>query len=289
MSPDQYLTKWALTAPAKLCETPTSHVYQVLFQGEAAILKVLTALGQKHEAKAARVLEYFDGVGAARLYKADEGAHLLEHLPGRHLKDLVWAGHGAGHGSGCDTGYDLEATEIVCAVLNKLHERSREMPKGPLPELTSMRENFRALFALSSKPSAGPLFVKGAEVAEHLLKTEDHVRVLHGDIHHTNILESEDRGWVAIDPHCLLGERTYDTANTFFNPDDLPSFVESSGRIRATCEVFSKHLSLEPKRILDFAFAYGCLSAAWCVEDGQSPERRLHITRLIEALREQCR
>lgn len=36
MSPDQYLTKWALTAPAKLCETPTSHVYQVLFQGEAA-------------------------------------------------------------------------------------------------------------------------------------------------------------------------------------------------------------------------------------------------------------
>lgn len=268
---DLYCRKWHLSSPVQLVETFTSHVYKVYFDGEPAILKILTPIGQRSEAKAALVLKHFNGNGAVRLLNSDGRAHLLEYVPGKHLKDLV------------ATGLDREATEIICSILKKLHGHSDQIPDG----LTSMRENFRALFAVASSVFADPIFAIGADVAEKLISSEKEIRVLHGDIHHKNILESKDRGWIAIDPQCLFGERTYDVANSFFNPDDIPSLVETPERIRTTCKTFSAHLNLDPSRILDFAFAYGCLSTAWCLEDGQSPDRRLRITRLLQKLREE--
>jgi streptomycin 6-kinase len=43
--------------------------------------------------------------------------------------------------------------------------------------------------------------------------------VLHGDIHHGNILDAGQRGWLAIDPKGLIAERGFDFANMFCNPD----------------------------------------------------------------------
>jgi aminoglycoside/hydroxyurea antibiotic resistance kinase len=42
--------------------------------------------------------------------------------------------------------------------------------------------------------------------------------VLHGDLHHGNVLDFGLRGWLAIDPKGLLGERGFDFANIFTNP-----------------------------------------------------------------------
>jgi len=271
MSLNLYCEKWRLSSPVQIAETFTSYVYKVHFKGEPAVLKILTSVGQKSEASAATVLKYFDSDGAVRLLNADDGGHLVEYLPGRQLKELV------------ANGQDLESTKAVCSVLNQLHKRSVPIPDG----LKSMRGNFRPLFSTASSGNGDPLFAVGAEVAEKLISTEKEPCVLHGDIHHKNIIESKDRSWVAIDPQGLVGERTYDVANFFFNPDDMPSLVETPERIRATCKLFSEHLSLDPKRILDFAFAYGCLSSAWCIEDGQNPERRLRITRVLQNLREE--
>lgn len=266
-----YCEKWRLSSPVQIAETFTSYVYKVHFKGEPAVLKILTSVGQKSEASAATVLKYFDSDGAVRLLNADDGGHLIEYLPGRQLKELV------------ANGQDLESTKAVCSVLNQLHKRSVPIPDG----LKSMRGNFRSLFSTASSGNGDPLFAVGAEVAEKLISTEKEPCVLHGDIHHKNIIESKDRSWVAIDPQGLVGERTYDVANFFFNPDDMPSLVETPERISATCKLFSEQLSLDPKRILDFAFAYGCLSSAWCIEDGQNPERRLRITRVLQNLREE--
>jgi streptomycin 6-kinase len=42
---------------------------------------------------------------------------------------------------------------------------------------------------------------------------------LHGDIQHGNILDFGSRGWLAIDPKGLIGERSFDYANLFCNPE----------------------------------------------------------------------
>jgi streptomycin 6-kinase len=57
-----------------------------------------------------------------------------------------------------------------------------------------------------------------AETAADLLATQRDVVVLHGDMHHENILKFSSRGWLAIDPKGLVGERGFDYANIFCKP-----------------------------------------------------------------------
>jgi streptomycin 6-kinase len=52
-----------------------------------------------------------------------------------------------------------------------------------------------------------------------LLATQRDVVALHGDMHHENVLRFGSRGWLAIDPKGLTGERGFDYANIFCNPD----------------------------------------------------------------------
>lgn len=58
-----------------------------------------------------------------------------------------------------------------------------------------------------------------AAVANVLLSSPHDEVVLHGDLHHGNILDFGTRGWLAIDPKGLVGERGFDYANIFTNPD----------------------------------------------------------------------
>lgn len=263
-----YCIKWNLTDPEKIAKTLTSDVYRVKYQDNYAVLKMLSSFGQKHEALSPCVLKCFNGNGAAEVLEFDDCAHLIEFIDGPHLKSLV------------ENGDDGRATEITCDVLNKLHNYS-----GPVPsQVIHLKAHFRALFAISNVKSSDPIFSAGAKVAEQLLETQQDVVMLHGDIHHKNILNSSKRGWLAIDPQCVLGERTFDIANSFFNPDDMSSLVESETRIRSMCNIFSKRMGLGTTRILEFAFAYGCLSSAWCIEDGQSPDRRLRISSILQRL-----
>lgn len=43
--------------------------------------------------------------------------------------------------------------------------------------------------------------------------------VLHGDLHHGNVLDFGPLGWLAIDPKGLHGESGFDYANILSNPD----------------------------------------------------------------------
>lgn len=264
---NEYCTEWDLSQPVHISSTQTSDVYRVNFQGKVAVLKILNSIGKKYESNGPVALKCFNGHGAVDLLNANAGAQLLEYADGRNLRDLVEGGN------------DEFATQNICEVLTKLHSFSREFPSG----IPTLREHFRALFAAAAiEPDS--IYAKGARVAENLLASEKDLVLLHGDIHHRNIIESTTRGWLAIDPQCVVGERTYDTANSFFNPDDMPSIVEAEERVRLLCRIFSEKLKFDSKRVLEFAFVHGCLSSVWCNEDGQNPESRLRITKLIHRL-----
>jgi streptomycin 6-kinase len=64
---------------------------------------------------------------------------------------------------------------------------------------------FEAL--LSGAASQVGIFVHCASTARELLSAPRDVRVLHGDIHHGNVLDFGSLGWLAIDPKGLYGER----------------------------------------------------------------------------------
>jgi streptomycin 6-kinase len=266
---NNYLEKWKLSDPQPLAETATSFVYTVTFEGTRVVLKLLKPVGVKDEQNGAISLRYWQGQGAVRLLRDDEQTHLLEYADGEDLAAMVKRGE------------DEQATRIIASVLQQLHTpRSEPFPDG----LTPLKTRFRSLFAKAEadrQHGSDSLYVRAAPVAQHLLDYPREVSVLHGDIHHENIRMSP-RGWLAFDPKGLVGEKTYDAANTLCNPLNMPELTENEARLLRNADILAQSMGVELSRMLAFTYAYACLSASWSLEDGDDPTDALNIAALIE-------
>jgi len=199
----------------------------------------------------------------------DGDALLLERAEGG--QSLAGMAHG---------GRDDEACRILCAVAARLHApRSKSVP-----DLIPLPQRFEEL-----EPAAaahGGVFVRCWETARALLSEPREVGVLHGDVHHGNVLDFGPRGWLAIDPKGLLGERGFDFANIFTNPDlDDPArpLATRPERFARRVEVVSEAATLERTRLLRWVLAWAGLSAAWFLGDGESAAIDLQVAELAAA------
>ena len=267
---NDYLAAWNLTTPQFLTQSMTSQIYTVMVEGETVILKLLSAT-ETEEQTGALALHYFDGRGAVRLLRSDAGAQLLEYAAGEELVTLV------------ERGEDQNATRIIAGVIQQLHSVPQDAPQDGLFLLTHW---FRALFrkALADRHVGDEsIYVRGASIAEQLLADQREVRVLHGDIHHSNIRQS-GRGWLAFDPKGLVGERTYECANTLCNPV-MPELVHNQNRLLTQAAILAEILGMDLQRILAFTYAYACLNASWWSGPSGSEELvqwHLKVAALIE-------
>ena len=96
---------------------------------------------------------------------------------------------------------------------------------------------------------------------------------LHGDVHHGNILDFEERGWFAIDPKRLVAERGFDYANLFCNPNQTVAAARS--RLARQVNVVAEAARFERKRLLQWIIAWAGPSAAWSIEDGDDDRIKL--------------
>ncbi len=207
------------------------------------------------------LMVWWEGQGAARVLAHEGDALLLERAQGdRSLSALSRMGR------------DEEATRILCASIAELH-RSRDKP---LPELIPLSRWFADLF-----PAArihGGVLALCAATARELLAHPQEETVLHGDIHHANILDFGARGWLAIDPKRLWGERGFDYANIFCNPDRAIATDKTVFLCRV--DIVTELAGFERKRLLQWILAWSGLSAAWLLAEGESSEWDLSIAEL---------
>jgi len=267
---DHYLAEWNLSNPQFLTQTVTSHLYTVTDCDETFVLKVLSPT-EPEEQTGALALRYFDGHGAVRLLRHDDGAHLLEYADGDELVTLV------------ERGEDHHATRIIAQVLKDLHDVPQDAPRDGL---FSLERWFRELFdkaAADRRSGVESIYVRGASLAERLLADPRDVRVLHGDIHHRNIRQSS-RGWLAFDPKGLVGERTYDCANTLVNPFPYSDLVHNETRLMTNAAILADALDIDLPRVLAFTYAYACLSASWSLNrDAQDAAQwALDVAAIVE-------
>jgi streptomycin 6-kinase len=274
MMPDKlnhYLKKWQLSNAKPLAQTATSYVYTVEMNGETAVLKLLTPIGIHDEHAGAVALECFDGQAAVRLFHYDDEAHLMEYIDGTDLVPMV------------ENGDDEGATIIIARILNQIHNAYQ----GKAPDgLWTLKRRFQSLFIKAQKDEKADIdsvFRRAAPIAKKLLDNPQEERVLHGDIHHWNIRHHATRGWLAFDPKGVYGERTFDAANTLCNPMTMTELVTDETRLLRNAEILAKHLHIELSRLLSFAFAYTCLSAAWSLEDDDDPYLALTVAKMLEA------
>ena len=259
---EPYLNCWGLTPDGDPIVTPAARLLPVLRDGRKAMLK----LAVEEEERAGGVLmAWWDGDGAARVLGHENGALLMERAVGSgSLSDMA------------RTGRDNEACEILCATAARLHApRFR-----PFPELTPLTHWFHALSPMAA--AYGGILSRCDAASRMLLATSHDILPLHGDLHHDNVLDFGSRGWLAIDPKCLLGERGFDFANIFCNPD----FAEATepARFVRRLTVVTDAARLEPKRLLLWILAWCGLSMAFSLEDGEaSPFDLMRVAELAAA------
>ena len=108
---------------------------------------------------------------------------------------------------------------------------------------------------------------RAAETFQALCKTQRDPVLLHGDLHHENILRDDPRGWLAIDPKGIVAELAYEFAAALRNPD-MESV--SPERLDARVEIICARLGLERRRVLGWAFARNVLVALWVRQNPQA-------------------
>jgi len=249
-----YLTAWNLSNPQFLTQTVTSHIYTVTHDTETVVLKLLSP-SETEEQTGAVALRYFDGRGAVRLLRYDEGAHLMEYAAGDELVTLV------------ERGEDENATRIIAQVIKQLHSVPQDAPRDGLFMLDRWFGELFNKAAADRQAGIESIYVRSASLTQRLLADQRGVRVLHGDIHHRNIRQSS-RGWLAFDPKGVVGERTYDCANTLCNPV-MPEIVHNETRLLTNAAILADTLAIDLSRVLAFTYAYACLNASrWSLRIG---------------------
>ena len=219
----------------------------------------------------ALALDAYGGDGAVRLLARDpgRGAVLLERAdPGAMVRDLV-------------PGRDADATAAAVEVLRRLH--AAPVVDG-LPDVTTLRADFTR--HLADPPDGGALrrslVQRAVELLDDLAASADRRVVLHGDLHHDNVLRHGD-GWVAIDPHGMVGDPGFDVGPLLYNPgpdrldDDLLALVP------ARVEQLADGLGLPLARATAWGFVAAVLSEVWDAEGGESAGgRALAVAELLD-------
>ena len=265
MTPDIYLacwlSRWDLVPDGEPVTTPSSLLLPVRHNDQPAMLKIAR---EEEERRGGRLMAWWDGDSAARVLAHDDHALLLERATGsRTLAAMVAAGG------------DDEASRILCTVADRLHASRR----GPPPELVPLSSWFEAL-----APAArihGGIPAKADTTARELLSKPREPVVLHGDIHHGNVLDAGARGWIAIDPKGLLGERTFDFVNILRNPDAATALAPR--RFERQVAVLTNAASLDRRRLLEWTLAFAGLSACWHLANGEPADLDLAVAGLAAA------
>lgn len=267
----QHAREWRLDL-ADVFETETSAVAFVSRGSQTLVLKVVKQQGD--EWHSGEILDAFGGSGVARVNEHTGGAMLIERLrPGNSLVSLV------------RDGKDEEATEILADVIQKMS--AREIPK--IPDRSSTTEDwakgFERYIATDDEQIPQQLVEFAQQMYTDLCASQRSTRLLHGDLHHYNVLFDTDRGWLAIDPKGLVGELEYEIGAVLRNPQEQPQLFLSQSIIERRLTQFTNRLNLDYERTIGWAFAQAVLSAIWEIEDGTPVDATNPSLRLADAIR----
>ena len=249
---EEHMARWRLKPDGEPFETHSSWFRFVRRGGERALLKAFKP--GSNEAPSARYLAAHGGHGTARVLESDAEAILIERIfPGTRLTHLPADGR------------DDAACHIICDTIEKLQQSSVDIAGWP------GHDEHLAAFQRSPISPLGAKIVARAEALFRKLDASQDQRVLlHGDLHHENILFDEERGWLAIDPKGEVGELAYELAAPLRNPLDDPDQFMSPAQMERRVAIYCERLNLDRQRVLGWCFARNASAALWYA--GRTPE-----------------
>jgi streptomycin 6-kinase len=267
--------RWSLTVGPPFANLSYNYVAPATQRdGTPVILKL--GVPNKELVTEIEALRLYDGRGICRLIDADaeRGILLLERLqPGGMLSEVA---------------DDEEATAIAAQVMSQLW---RPVPADhPFPTTAKWAnglERLRGEFGGGTGPFPARLVEQAERLYTELLASAAEPVLLHGDLHHFNILTAERQPWLAIDPKGVVGEPAYETGALLRNPDEQRMLDR---RIQARrVDLLASELGLDRQRILGWGIAQAVLSAWWSYEDhGHGWEATMALAELLADLAKQA-
>jgi streptomycin 6-kinase len=261
--------RWSLTLEPPFPDLSYNYVAPVsLSDGTHAVLKV--GVPDKERLAERAALPHYGG-GMVRVLASDavDGALLLERLePGEPLSILT------------ESGRDDDATLIAARLMNAMW---RPGPNGLAVPTVNDWANGLANLRRRYDGGTGPLPQDLVEQAERdfadLTDAEPPV-LLHGDLHHGNILSARRAPWIAIDPKGLVGPRGYDAGN--FLRSYIETLADPRHALGRRLDILSVELDMERDSLRRWAFAQAVLSAWWSIEDhGGGWEETIAVARVL--------
>ncbi|MCZ4501162.1 MAG: 3-kinase [Marmoricola sp.] len=255
---ETYLDNWSLTVDGEPTITSSSYLLPVKQNSIQLMLKIALVAEEK---RGNLLMVWWRGEGAACVFKHDNEGLLLERASGSRVLTSL-----------SQQGQDDLASHIICQVAAKLHAHKDRTP----PNLVPLNDWFTDLCTRAD--NYGGILSEAAVVANGLLANPQDRTILHGDLHHQNILDFDDRGWLAIDPKGLVGERGFDFANILCNPTH--SVATSPDRFAHQLTVIADQAQLDRKRLQAWVLAWAGLSAIWSLQNGDDSSTALAVAAL---------
>lgn len=260
---NQCLQKWDLTE-CRIAEGLSINL--VCFAQSPDYGNVVLKVGAPHSElyTEMKALTLYQGRNICKCYDSDMelGAFLLERVnPGQDLTSVK----------------DIRAQLMIAADL--IVKLPIPIPKN-LQGLPTYSDWINRAFTRARKENlVGEKMLSLIEVAEQLfieIENGDRPKVLlHGDLHHWNILQDENEGWKAIDPHGVIGVPCMESARFMNNHIDE---VEGAGKLDHLDDmvtVFSTKFGESKRTIAICLFVLDVLSTCWTFEEAKPDKEEL--------------
>jgi len=160
---------------------------------------------------------------------------------------------------------EQEAMGIAIKVMKNLWKAAPKSTK--IPTIFSREKSLSRIvekFPKGLGPISKEMLLDAFDIFKEMNRTQSTKYLLHGDLHHYNILKAGEKSWKVIDPKGLIGEREYDIIQFLLNNlegKDISMTLEN--RI----ELLVKELNLNKERVLLWGYSHAVLSTCWSLED----------------------
>ena len=261
---DQCCTIWQLKNLTPYPNLSYNYVLHEWQNDQPIVLKLRCDSNQL--AQEVKALKFFQGPNCVKIldYNLELGALLMSQLqPGNNLSSLIDID-------------DRKATNIAAHLLQALHQEVNTEFKTLAQTLPDFSQKFESLE--NFLPLARQL------KAQLLSSSTPYERLLHGDFHHDNILQSQET-WCIIDPEGLCGDIGYDLAVFVRNPiTHLVSLPNAKLIISQRITDLANLLQYPACRLWQWTFLQAMVSAYWSLEDNLEIKNHLAFLQLLNQL-----
>jgi streptomycin 6-kinase len=270
----KYEKKWAVRVapPFKLSYNYVAPAIRK--DGSPAVIKIGFPKDREFQSEI-DALAVFDGQANEKLLESDKESAviLIERvIPGISLSSLD---------------DDEEATRILASLMKKLWK-----PLPPNNNFITLSEWSQAIpqYKEKYKGQDGHLSSYLVDKAENLFKeliaTSAEPMLVHGDLHHDNVLSSDRNGWLTIDPKGVAAEPAYETAAMIRNPyEKMKNRADLQNIISKRIRILSEELQLDAQRIHQWCLAQTVLSAVWNYQGVKGSDHAITIAEALDSLK----